>query len=275
MNPRPGTGSCRGRAVWADGVFRDPDAPLFPPFESSLLRGLGLIESFRMLRGRPIPDFGVHLQRLRWGAGRLAFGPVPPLEEAEIRDELLERAGLDEGRGRLHLLPAGARPRFLWTVEPLPEPPPPLRLTFSPFRRGNLDPTASLKHASRGFLEAALREARDRGFDEAILLGEQGEVRECCGANLFLVETSGTVVTPTLVDGFLPGVTRGRLCRILREHGIPVRERTVFAEELEDAREVFLTNAVQGILPAASVEERILPETAARERWLRWIREET
>ena len=96
-------------------------------------------------------------------------------------------------------------------------------------------------------------EARERGFDEVVLLNERGEVSECTSANIFAA-TGGEVSTPPLASGCLPGVTRELLLDVVRVPGISVVERTLTPADLERADQVFITSTTRDLLPAVFIE---------------------
>ncbi len=96
-------------------------------------------------------------------------------------------------------------------------------------------------------------EARQRGFDEAVLLNERGEVSECTSANIFAA-TGGEVYTPPLDSGCLPGVTRELLLDVVRVPGIKVTERALTPQDLERADQVFITSTTRDLLPAVFIE---------------------
>jgi branched-chain amino acid aminotransferase len=96
-------------------------------------------------------------------------------------------------------------------------------------------------------------EARQRGFDEAVLLNECGEVSECTSANIFAA-TGGEVYTPPLDSGCLPGVTRELLLEVVHVPGIKVTERALTPQDLERADQVFITSTTRDLLPAVFIE---------------------
>jgi len=96
-------------------------------------------------------------------------------------------------------------------------------------------------------------EAHERGFDEVVLLNERGEVSECTSANIFAAN-GGSVATPPLSAGCLPGVTRELLLDEIRVPGITVAERTLMPADLERADQVFITSTTRDLLPAVEVE---------------------
>lgn len=240
-------------AYWADGHFVAPGKPVFEAGISPVEQAHGIFETFRAsVNG--IPTYSLHKTRLSWGAGRLFFEPLPDLDIESVFIDLLRRVGLLEGRASLFLYPPGTRPRLLARVAALPDDLESLRaagisLWPSSYVRGAGDPSCSLKLISRGFLNMALKQAKLRGSDDALLLGEGAEVRETTRANIFALRKDGTLITPTLTDQFLAGITRKRLLEGVRSAGLEVQERTVFMPELLAAKELFVSNAIYGLIP--------------------------
>ncbi len=97
-----------------------------------------------------------------------------------------------------------------------------------------------------------LEQAQQRGFDEVVLLNERGEVSECTSANLFVAE-GRQVWTPPLDSGCLPGVTRDLLLEEIRVPGYEVGEKTLYPQDLESAREVFVTSTTRDLLPVTQL----------------------
>ncbi len=102
----------------------------------------------------------------------------------------------------------------------------------------------------------AAQEARDRGFDEAIVLNEEGRVAEGAAMNLFLVR-AGRLVTPDSTQGILEGITRDTVMTLAREAlALDVDERPVERSELYVASEVFLCGTAAQIAPVIRVDGR-------------------
>ncbi|MEK9660103.1 MAG: branched-chain amino acid transaminase, partial [Chloroflexota bacterium] len=92
------------------------------------------------------------------------------------------------------------------------------------------------------------------GFDEAILLNNDGHVCEGSGENIFLVY-GDTIATPTLESNVLPGITREVVLALAREElGMRIEERPVDRSELYTADEVFLTGTAAHIQGVGSVD---------------------
>lgn len=132
---------------------------------------------------------------------------------------------------------------------------------LSPLRRP--EPTMAPTDAKASALYAntarALREARARGFDNAVMLDAAGNVAEFATSNLFLVTADGDVVTPAPNGTFLSGITRARVIALLADAAVTVVERTVKPEELDTAREIFNTGNYGKVMPCTRYEGRDLP----------------
>jgi len=102
----------------------------------------------------------------------------------------------------------------------------------------------------------AKSEAVEDGYDEAILLNDDGHVAEGSGENIFLV-AGGELVTPALSENILPGITRNALIRIaLEEMGMRTVERKVDRTELYSADEVFLCGTAAEVTPVLEIDRR-------------------
>jgi branched-chain amino acid aminotransferase len=99
--------------------------------------------------------------------------------------------------------------------------------------------------------------ARRRGYDDILLVDEQGHVAEAPTANVFLVDRAGVLVTPA-EDVVLLGVTRSAVIEVARHDGLEVRETAVRPEDFFEAAEVFLTGTTAGVWPVASIDDRTI-----------------
>jgi branched-chain amino acid aminotransferase len=133
----------------------------------------------------------------------------------------------------------------------------PLRLMISSWRRieDNAIPARSKVNGSYVNLALAANEARENGFDEAILLNEDGSVSEAAGMNFFMVR-EGTLITPPVTDNVLEGITRNTVLKIATSLQIPYLIRTVDRSELYVADELFLCGTGAEISAAGSVDNR-------------------
>ncbi|MBI5223059.1 branched-chain amino acid transaminase [Candidatus Micrarchaeota archaeon] len=111
--------------------------------------------------------------------------------------------------------------------------------------------------ASANYLNSVLAklEAKNAGYDEAVMLSEEGHVSEGSGENLFMVKDE-ILITPPLHDGILAGITRDSIIELARELGISVEERSILRDELYGADELFLCGTAAEITPVKSIDRR-------------------
>ncbi len=115
--------------------------------------------------------------------------------------------------------------------------------------------------AASNYVNSALakKEAEKQGYMECIFLDscDHRYVEEGSSCNLFFLLKSGVLVTPSLEDTILPGITRDSVLKIARERGIKTEERRIAVEEvLSEAREVFASGTAAGVAPIASITHR-------------------
>ena len=102
----------------------------------------------------------------------------------------------------------------------------------------------------------AKTEATLAGFDEAIILNQDGHVSEGSGENVFMV-AGGKLHTPSLEDNALPGITRETIIQLANaELGLEVVERSIDRSELYLCDEVFLSGTAAHLTPVVELDRR-------------------
>jgi branched-chain amino acid aminotransferase len=103
----------------------------------------------------------------------------------------------------------------------------------------------------------AIREAKSRGAQEALIIDTEGHVVEGASSNVFAV-AGGALVTPPESAGILAGITRAHLIAEARRRGFALTERPLDPEELYGADEVFITSSIREVLPVVRVDGRTI-----------------
>jgi branched-chain amino acid aminotransferase len=93
------------------------------------------------------------------------------------------------------------------------------------------------------------------GYDEAVLLDQQGYVAEATGENIFMVR-DGVLYTPPVAGGILEGITRESILRIAQDKGVRVEERRFSRDYLYCADEAFMCGTAAEITPVREVDDR-------------------
>jgi branched-chain amino acid aminotransferase len=101
----------------------------------------------------------------------------------------------------------------------------------------------------------ATHEARRAGYDEAILLTDDGYVADGPGENVFVVKDD-VISTPPLSTSILPGITRETVMQLARDLGYTVHERSLIRPELYLADEVFMTGTAAEVTPVRAVDDQ-------------------
>ena len=238
--------------LMVDGQPRDPRAPALPAYLPGVLRGEGIFEAFLVQDGVPTPFLAEHAARLQHSGRLLAMALAP--------DEL--RAGLAPFAP--YVPPGAQRVRYtvfrglgdqllrVWIAGPREPPPEEIGLHLSRFRRDPEDPIVSAKTVSRAGAQRARALADAEGCWEALFPTIDGALAECTSSNLFLYR-NGRLETPGDDQGILGGVTRGALLRAAAAAGLPVTCGRIPLSHLAEAAEVYVTNAVVGIIPVRRI----------------------
>jgi branched-chain amino acid aminotransferase len=142
---------------------------------------------------------------------------------------------------------------IMYTVD-LPMRAGPVKLALQENGRQAMHPLAGTKVISWLQNVWVVEKAHQRGFEDAILLNEFGNVTEATAANLFIVK-KGKVITPPLASGCLAGVSRLILKEVAPTAGVDVVERDFGPDELLAAHEAFITSTTRQVQPIAQVEE--------------------
>jgi branched-chain amino acid aminotransferase len=235
-----------------DGRIAPSAETYVPATDEGLLRGDGAFEVVRVYDGVPFA-LDAHLDRIESSAANLRL-PDPPrdLLVNEAQALIARRGGPFDGVLRIVLTRGGLR---LLLTEPLPPLTETISLgvvTYSPGRV--LDGVKSLSYAGNML---AGRLARERGFDEALLVTPHGRVLEAPTSSIFWVDQAGTLCTPPLDEHILASITRDRVMRLL-----DVEERAATVADVQEAAEAFLASTTREVQPVAAIEEREFPAGA-------------
>jgi branched-subunit amino acid aminotransferase/4-amino-4-deoxychorismate lyase len=99
----------------------------------------------------------------------------------------------------------------------------------------------------------ARSEVEMRGADEAILVNTNGEITEGSTSNIFWIR-EGTVCTPPIQVGALPGITRAVVAELCASLKIPFAEQTISPAQLREVGGVFVTVTTRGVVEAMSLD---------------------
>lgn len=145
-----------------------------------------------------------------------------------------------------------------------------IRVTLSPWRKFSSKALPSTVKATGHYANSvlAMQDAFARGFDEALLLNDRGEIAEGTGENIFIVK-DGKVRTNDRSSDVLHGITRASVIELCTDLGIPLEVDVLSLDEIYDADEVFFTGTAAEVTPLACLDEHEFPTTRPITRRLR------
>lgn len=132
-----------------------------------------------------------------------------------------------------------------------------LRVCISSFQRPNPKSVMVEAKATGHYVNSILAttEAKDRGFDEALLLDMHENIAEGPGANFFL-EIDGTLYTPP-TGSILPGITRATVFELGQMLGIPVLEKTLTVDDIQTATSAFFCGTAAEIIGIGTIDDKV------------------
>ena len=136
-----------------------------------------------------------------------------------------------------------------------------IRAKIASWRRIGPSTVPATAKAGGQYLNSILArvETQKAGYEEAILLNEQGYVADGSGENIFIVR-DGHIVTPPLQSSILEGITRQSIIVIARDLGFEVVERDIARAELYNADECFVTGTAAEVCPIREVDDHEIGE---------------
>lgn len=254
--------------TWFGGAWHEGNPQVMGTMTHAPWLGSCVFDGARAFAG-VAPDLDLHCRRIVRSASSFGLKVTKTAEEIEalIREgiarfpreaELYLRPMFWAEDGFVDVDPESTQFSVSVYDAPLPKPTG-FSVTCSPFRRPSYEyaPTDAKAACHYPNSARAMREARARGFDNAVMLDPLGNVAELATANIWFAK-DGEAHTPVPNGTFLNGVTRQRVVKLLRGAGITVHERTIRWEEFLTADEVFSTGNYSKVAPVTRVEHRNL-----------------
>ena len=230
------------------------------------------IRAYETSQGAAIFRLNEHSKRLLESAKIIGMKPAQTLEQINqaiidtvkknnrkscyIRPLLwygAEALGVNPGRNKVHMMVATWNWGTYLGDEAVKQG---AKLMTSSWRRSPGDVMATKAKAGGNYVNSVLAnsEARDHGYDEALLLDKEGFVAEGAGENIFMYR-SGTLY-PISHSVNLRGITRDSVIQIAKYLGTPVEPTMATRDELYTADEVFMVGTAAEVTPIASIDRR-------------------
>ena len=257
--------------IYLNGDLVDKEKAMVSVFDHGLLYGDGVFEGIRLYDGC-VFKLDEHLERLEYSAKAILLDL--PMSRQELANAVCETCRANElsngyvrlvvtrGVGHLGLTPDGCGPPSVIIIADNIQLYPEelyqngLKIISVPTRRINasaLPPAVKSLNYLNNIL--AKIEAKKVGFQEALMLNDKGEIAECTGDNVFILN-KGKLYTPPLDAGSLRGITRGAVMDISEKLGVVCVEQALTRYDLWTADECFLTGTAAEVIPCVEVDHR-------------------
>ena len=261
--------------IWMDGKLVDWEKATVHVMTHSLHYGMAAFEGIRAYKtpkGTAVFRLTEHMKRLYDSSRIMGFKMPFPLEQLiEATREVVKKNGLEEcyirplafvGDGTMgvyapnnpiHVMIACWKWGAYLGEEGIKKG---IRAKVSSYTRSHPNATMNKAKITGNYVNSMLakREARDCGFDEAILLDPSGMIAEGSGENLFVMR-EGILTTPPLPN-VLGGITRDTVLQIAAELKIPTQVRNFARDEVYIADEAFFCGTAAEITPIRDVDGR-------------------
>jgi branched-subunit amino acid aminotransferase/4-amino-4-deoxychorismate lyase len=278
--------------IGLNGQIIPADEARISLFDAGLLHGAGLFETLRVLNKTPL-NLSDHLHRMTDSARCLGLDVALDLTlTADLITELLEANDMTEARLRITITRGDTR-------DPSPDSPPTVMMSVTEYQpypdalyqqgmaviisRYAQNPLGPLTgHKSTSYMDRllALREARAVHAGEALwFTAPEKLLAEGCISNVFIIAADGHIFTPpwqhpvsapnaTAEGDFaprlaLPGITRRHILRLCAENKLPATEKMLTIHDVLAAKEIFLTNAIMGVMPVSHIERHAVGDGKA------------
>lgn len=261
------------KKIYLDGLIVDEAEAKISVFDHGLLYGDGVFEGIRFYNSR-VFRLEEHVRRLYDSAKSILLTiPLTPAEMIAATCATVRANGLIDGYIRL-VVTRGVGPMGL---SPFKCPKASIIIiadTISlysdeAYANGLTMATCATRRPSHDILSPQVKslnylnnvmakvEAIQAGAEEGLMLNDVGLVAECTGDNIFVLR-DGTLTTPPITAGALPGITRGVVIEIARELGVPLVERDLSRHDIYTCDECFLTGTAAEVIAATSLDKRVL-----------------
>jgi branched-chain amino acid aminotransferase len=133
-----------------------------------------------------------------------------------------------------------------------------IRVKTSSFGRLHINSALRKAKANGHYINSmlAVHEAKQQGFNDALLLDTNGYVAECSTSNVFVVRR-GVISTPERTT-ILEGITRDTIMTLAADRGFTVQERRITRDEVYCADEVFVTGTAAEVTPVVELDNRTI-----------------
>jgi branched-chain amino acid aminotransferase len=241
--------------IFFNGDLIPADSKLAGAQDRGLRYGEGIFETIRLVNGK-IPLLARHFDRLSHGLQTLQLDTPPGLSPAYLSDAILllcRKNNMElSARIRLNIF-RGEEKESCLVIESMPMPDGYHQYnekgwTLDIYRevKKSCDVLSNLKSNNYLPYTMAAAYAKSQGLNDCLLLNSYDRICDSTIANIFWVKDK-QLFTPPLSEGCIAGVMRRYLVEKIQTAGLPLQEMICTRQKLQEADEIFLTNALFGI----------------------------
>ena len=243
-----------------NGTIYSSSTPIINAANPSLRYGDGLFETIRVKEGQLLLG-ELHFARLFKGMQLLHFEIPETFTQDYLRSSIISLCEQNKiehsARVRLNVFRSESStehpdtPSFIieaWEIPRLSSEIDPAGICVDVYEDGKkgIDVFSNCKTNNYLLYVMASRHASEHYLDEALVMNHEGRVCDGSTSNIFWVK-SDLIYTPPLSEGCIAGVMRTNLLTVLPAKGFNITEKQTDIEELLNADEIFMTNAIRSI----------------------------
>ena len=261
--------------IWHNGIYKDKEETIFTAYDRIRL-GDGVFDTMLVIADKKHKKTTTHLAHIDLHFSRLLHNAtimgipankLPAYTELNIAAKnLINENNLASGHYALSTTishgsgaqginpPENPQPQIVMRISAIHDKSPPIHAIIAKtVKRNEGSPLSRIKSCNYGDNILALKEAKEKGANEAILLNNKENVACSTTGNIFAV-FDGTITTPPIEDGVLNGIARRLLIK-----KYDVKKQSFTQENLLNAQCIYITNSLRGALPVISLEGADLP----------------
>ncbi len=252
------------------------DAPIDETSEPSYTSGDSVFETIRYASGKCFL-WDLHFDRL--SKGIKTFHIDGKLTKKRLEKDIVQccnQTGSPDLKIRITVFPESSFNRSLNCllevshIDPPPQVVKKITTTLFADEIKPIDITSSSKSGNRNIYTQASQFAAKNGADDSFIMNELGNIIEATISNVFII-SQGYLTTPPVTDGCVDGTMRRHLIDQFDSDKIEYQERSITVQMLENADEVFLTNAVRGIISVSQFKSRAYEVKLAQEYYQKYF----
>lgn len=249
------------KSIFLDGQMVQARADLIDSLAPGVAQGKGVFETMRVYNGT-IFSLEKHFHRLFRGLRLLKIrSPYSKKQWQQYLDQTIKANALKEARIRLAVWREEKKLRIAIICQDVGDHwgrknQKGIKALVSSIRRKKTK-YSNIKSMDYQCFRMAFTEAKEQGFDEAILVNNRGEIVEGSRTNVFFVK-KGTFYTPAIKCGCLNGITRQIIIECVRQMNVPIKRVSTGISMLMHSDEAFVTNSLVGVVPLTRVGEQLI-----------------